>query len=315
MDMARTFANMLIGREVVQCHQKVTDLMIQWLQKETPLTYMQGRNHVMAICFRELQEEDAALKVFDFVIRQADEDLFQPDGEKLYFATHKLAQELPHEVRSASPRLTMRFGEAEIDCMPMMVQSWMMYLFAHVLPTEAANRLWDHIFETQGNVVKFAAQLLLSGKQELLRCQEKGSHKVLSNLPSRVASPEDVDQLLCCDFSDERGGKDCRASCVSTREASADRRSSALRSGACRPSRAGTASFWNAQLVSIWNAGGWSQFGMRWFLLFQNEPSCVFQNEPPPFPGQPRCPSAGNQEGYHGGHGHSVAADACRTAA
>ena len=41
------------------------------LRCETQLTYMQGMNLVMATCFRELKDETAALRVFDFVVRQA----------------------------------------------------------------------------------------------------------------------------------------------------------------------------------------------------------------------------------------------------
>ena len=32
------------------------------------------------------------------------------------------------------------------------VQNWLIDMFLHVLPTEAAARLWDHILESQGEV-------------------------------------------------------------------------------------------------------------------------------------------------------------------
>ncbi|CAK8995395.1 unnamed protein product [Durusdinium trenchii] len=73
MDMARTYSKMLFGHqapenEVVHRRQQVTNLMIKWLEGEETLTYMQGMNHVMATCFREIGEENAAMKVFDHVI-------------------------------------------------------------------------------------------------------------------------------------------------------------------------------------------------------------------------------------------------------
>lgn len=207
MDVARTYAKMLIGyesseEEVVRRRQKVTDLMIKWLRNEEKLTYMQGMNHLMATCCRELKDEDAALQVFDFVIRQADENLFHPDADKLFTANQGLAEKLREMVREQSPKVAQRLAEVDIDFLPMIVQNWLIDLFLHVLPTEAAARLWDHMLESQGVPLKFAAQLLLSGKEAILSCLEEDLQEVLSDLPSRIESPEDVDLLLYSDFAD-----------------------------------------------------------------------------------------------------------------
>ncbi|CAK9081238.1 unnamed protein product [Durusdinium trenchii] len=170
MDMARTYSKMLFGhqapeKEVAHRRQQVTDLMIKWLEGEETLTYMQGMNHVMATCFREIGEENAAMKVFDHVIRQADENLFHSDGDKLVAAIQGLADKLREMIGKESPKVAERLAEGDINYLPMLVQNWLIDIFLHVLPTEAAARLWDHVLASEGVPLKFAMQLLLSGKQ------------------------------------------------------------------------------------------------------------------------------------------------------
>jgi len=208
MDMARTYSKMLFGHqvaepEVVKRRQKLIDLMIKWLENEETLTYMQGMNHVMATCFRETGEENAALQVFDYVIRQADENLFHPDGDKLFAANQGLAEQLREMIQVESPTVAQRLEEVDIDYLPMIVQNWFIDMFLHVLPTEAGARLWDHVLESQGVPLKFGVQLLLSGKQAILSCHEEDLQEVLSELPSRIQRPEDVDILLHSDLADK----------------------------------------------------------------------------------------------------------------
>lgn len=55
----------------------------------------------------------------------------------------------------------------------------------------------------QGVPLKFGVQLLLSGKQAILSCHEEDLQEVLSELPSRIQRPEDVDILLHSDLADK----------------------------------------------------------------------------------------------------------------
>ncbi|CAL1145064.1 unnamed protein product [Cladocopium goreaui] len=187
--------------ELVKRRQKLIDLM-------------------MATCFRETGEEMAALQVFDYVIRQADENLFHPDGDKLFAANQGLAEQLREMIQVESPTVAQRLEEVDIDYLPMIVQNWFIDMFLHVLPTEAGARLWDHVLESQGVPLKFGVQLLLSGKQAILSCHEEDLQEVLSELPSRIQrrlemedlagspqveiiGPEDVDILLHSDLADK----------------------------------------------------------------------------------------------------------------
>eukprot|EP00438_Fugacium_kawagutii_P003779 Skav210867 [mRNA] locus=scaffold4964:75156:77046:- [translate_table: standard] len=208
IDMARTYSKMLFGyqaleEEVEQRRQQVTHLMIKWLRQEEKLTYMQGMNHVMATCFREIGEENAALQVFDSVIRQADENLFHPHHDKLFAANQALAEKLRVMVREESPKVAQRLAAMDIDYFPMIVQNWLIDMFLHVLPTEAAARLWDHVLASQGVPLKFAMQLLLSGKKAILSCDDEDLQEVFSQLPSQIVRPEDVDILLHSDLADK----------------------------------------------------------------------------------------------------------------
>ena len=119
----------------------------------------------MATCFRETGEENAALQVFDYVIRQeggrawdepvgthkigcfvrqmaqsvvvffphgvlmlakmrglslqADENLFHPDGDKLFAANQGLAEQLREMIQVESPTVAQRLEEVDIDYLPM----------------------------------------------------------------------------------------------------------------------------------------------------------------------------------------------------
>ena len=50
--------------------------------------------------------------------------------------------------------------------------------------------------------MRFAAQLLLSGKQAILDCEDSELQEVLASLPEAVRSPEEVDILLNADLKD-----------------------------------------------------------------------------------------------------------------
>ena len=184
MDFERTYAKMLVAdseSDVAERRQTVSDLMMTWLKSSEKLTYMQGMNHVMATCFRELEDEQNALRVFDFVVQQANENLFHRDPEKLFLATHELAETLHSMIREASPSMAKRLAKADIDFMPMIatyrhafgcfwfssmcfeagfnlgdelpkVQNWLIDLFLHVLPPSAATRVWDHMMEMPGGI-------------------------------------------------------------------------------------------------------------------------------------------------------------------
>mmetsp|Transcript_18122 Transcript_18122/g.42428 ORF Transcript_18122/g.42428 Transcript_18122/m.42428 type:complete len:355 (-) Transcript_18122:138-1202(-) len=210
LDMSRTFAGMLTGNEssseedVVQTREKVTHLLIQWLQTQKELAYVQGMNHMMATCFREMKEEVAALQLFDFMLRQANINLYHIDVEKSVIANDQLSQMLWASIRQDSPEVAKRLEGMDIDFLPMIVQTWLTDLLSNALPLNAAARLWDHILECPGIPVKFAAQLLLSGERAILDCEEDELPAVLLDLPSRVQSPEDVDTLLTSKFADEQ---------------------------------------------------------------------------------------------------------------
>ena len=167
------------------------------------LTYMQGMNLVMATCLRELQDEEAALQFLDFIVRQADPNLFHKDAEMLFEATQTLSVTLRDMVAKCSPSLAEKFANSDIDNMPILVQNWLIDSFVHVLPIAAAARLWDHIVEEPGTMIKFASQLVLSGKQAILACEEEDMQEILVGLPDRVQSPEDVDWILHETFKDE----------------------------------------------------------------------------------------------------------------
>ena len=178
MDFERTYGKMLVAdgaSDVAERRERVSELMMLWL-KSSELTYMQGMNHVMATCYRELEDERNALRVFDFVVQQANENLFHRDPEKLFLATQELAERLHEMIREASPSMARRLAKADIDFMPMIaphqcafglvlwplklvlslgedlaeVQNWLIDLFLHVLPPAAATRVWDHMMDTPG---------------------------------------------------------------------------------------------------------------------------------------------------------------------
>ena len=208
MDMDRTYSSMLFGHvsteeKVAKGRIQVTDLLIRWLQCQPDLTYMQGMNLVMATCLRELQDEEAALHFFDFIIRQADPNLFHRDAEMLFAATQTLSVTLRGMVAKCSPSLAEKFANSDIDNMPILVQNWLIDSFVHVLPIAAAGRLWDRVVEEPGTMIKFASQLVLSGKQTILACEEEDMQEILVGLPDRVQSPEDVDWILHETFEDE----------------------------------------------------------------------------------------------------------------
>ncbi|CAK9081565.1 unnamed protein product [Durusdinium trenchii] len=96
---------------------------------------------------------------------QADENLFHSDGDKLVAAIQGLADKLREMIGKESPKVAERLAEGDINYLPMLVQNWLIDIFLHVLPTEAAARLWDHVLASEGVPLKFAMQLLLSGKQ------------------------------------------------------------------------------------------------------------------------------------------------------
>lgn len=50
--------------------------------------------------------------------------------------------------------------------------------------------------------MKFASQLLLSGKQAIMDCDDSELQEVLASLPEAVTCPEEVDMLLAADFKD-----------------------------------------------------------------------------------------------------------------
>ena len=208
LDIERTYESMLFGYAASPAmtatrRSKVSELLINWLQKQTYLTYMQGMNLIMATCLREVEEEDATLHLFDFMIRRTNENLFHKDAEMLVAATKELATNLHGMVEKDSPRLAHKLANAEIDFMPMMVQNWLIDTFLHVLPIDASQRLWDHILETPGIPLKFAAQLILCQKEALLACDEEELHEILVGLPEKAQTAEDVDWLLAESFEDE----------------------------------------------------------------------------------------------------------------
>mmetsp|Transcript_18027 Transcript_18027/g.42244 ORF Transcript_18027/g.42244 Transcript_18027/m.42244 type:complete len:345 (-) Transcript_18027:49-1083(-) len=212
MDMARTHSMMLVGHEmsaqeeVEQAREKVTHLLIKWLQTQTELTYSQGMNNMMATCFRELKDEEAALQVFDFMLRQANQNLYHIEAEKLVAANNELSEMLWARIREESPKMAQRLAGMDVDFLPIIVQTWLTDLFVHAMPPNAAAQLWDHFLDFPGVPLKFATQLLLSGKQAILDCEEEELQELLLNLPNQVQGPEDVDRLLKSNFAD--GGEE-----------------------------------------------------------------------------------------------------------
>eukprot|EP00438_Fugacium_kawagutii_P019312 Skav220924 [mRNA] locus=scaffold1145:351301:358998:+ [translate_table: standard] len=94
------------------------------------------------------------------------------------------------------------------------VQNWLLDMFLHVLPTEAAARLWDHVLESEGD--GFMSHKTPVEPMAILSCQEEDLQEVFSKLPSRIEGrlamadiagatqgPEDVDILLDMDLADD----------------------------------------------------------------------------------------------------------------
>ena len=206
LDMLRTDDSMLFGhasteKQVSERKLQICGLLIEWLENQEDLVYMQGMHLIMCTCVREMKDGEGALRAFDFLVRQANQDLFHSDVEKLMGALHDLASKLRATVQEQSPKLAEKLVKT-IDFFPMLVQNWLIDLFAHVLQATAAARLWDHIFQSPNVPLKFASQLLLSSKMEILLCEEEEIHEILSDLPTKVQTSDDVDRLLNETFED-----------------------------------------------------------------------------------------------------------------
>eukprot|EP00435_Cladocopium_sp_Y103_P025502 s2600_g6.t1 len=97
LDLARTFGPMLFRESrdeaaIMSRRRKVQELLITWLQSNEKSAYMQGMNHVMAMCYREVEDDIGALQVFDYMVHQ--EELFHADGMKFFQAVQGTAEQL-----------------------------------------------------------------------------------------------------------------------------------------------------------------------------------------------------------------------------
>eukprot|EP00435_Cladocopium_sp_Y103_P023207 s14_g5.t1 len=159
---------------------------------------MQGLHHLKAMSYREVETDNGAMQVFDYMVQQVNEDLFHADGMKLCQAVQATAEQLRCLVKEVSPQVAKKLTEEEdIDFFPKIVQNWMIDMFMNlqtyqssnfgqVLPSDAAARL--------GVALKFATHLLLSSSRDILQAEDLNG--VVIKIPGKIHTPEDVDSLL-----------------------------------------------------------------------------------------------------------------------
>lgn len=203
LDMARTFGPMLFQHDWDEVmlnsrRGKVESLLIKWLQNQEEFTYMQGMNHMMAVCYRQVEDDDGALQVFDHMIRQVNASVFHQDPLKLFESIHEISEQLRSKVSESCKDVASKLTEADVDFFPMIAQNWFIDIFLHILPIDAAVRLWDRIIlDKMPEVpVKFALNLLLLSKNDILICSPEDLNDVVADLPKRIRTPADVDWLL-----------------------------------------------------------------------------------------------------------------------
>eukprot|EP00435_Cladocopium_sp_Y103_P025446 s2694_g6.t1 len=203
LDLTRTFGPMLFQHSFDEAavnsrREKVEALLVKWLQSHKDVAYTQGMHHLMAMCYRQVETDDGAVQVFDFIICQVNENLFHADGLKLWEAVQGTSQQLQSLIREVCPVTAKKLTDADVNFFPMIVQNWMIDLYINVLPADAAARLWHRIIldNTPGVPLKFAQHLLLSKREDILTCRPEDLNEVLTNIPNGIRSAEDVDVLL-----------------------------------------------------------------------------------------------------------------------
>ena len=129
----------------------------------------------------------------------AQEDFFHKDCMKLFDACDSTSEELKSLVGEVSPQTGEKLSEGDMNFFPMIIQNWMIDQFINVLPADAAARLWDRVIlaNTPGTpgILKFGLQLLLSKRTEILNCPAEDLNEVISRIPNRILSPQDVDAV------------------------------------------------------------------------------------------------------------------------
>ena len=124
--------------------------------------------------------------------------VFHQDPLKLFESIHEISEQLRSKVSESCKDVASKLTEADVDFFPMMAQNWFIDIFLHILPIDAAVRLWDRIIlDKMPEVpVKFALNLLLLSKNDILICSPEDLNDVVADLPKRIQTPADVDWLL-----------------------------------------------------------------------------------------------------------------------
>ena len=129
---------------------------------------------------------------------RAEASVFHQDPLKLFESIHEISEQLRSKVSESCKDVASKLTEADVDFFPMIAQNWFIDIFLHILPIDAAVRLWDRIIlDKMPEVpVKFALNLLLLSKNDILICSPEDLNDVVADLPKRIQTPADVDWLL-----------------------------------------------------------------------------------------------------------------------
>eukprot|EP00435_Cladocopium_sp_Y103_P010097 s14_g2.t1 len=194
---------------------------------------MQGLHHLMAMSYREVETDNGAMQVFDYMVQQVNvtwrnQALSDSGGWKTCSMRMALpsawnrstAKQLQCLVQEVSPEVAKEFTEEDIDFFPMIVQNWVVDIFVDVLPSDAAARLWHHILldNVPGVPLKFASQLLPArGHPRCPGTDSRENSTVICTMTSLLwlapqnllagkqpvvaLTPEDVDSMLGTDWT------------------------------------------------------------------------------------------------------------------
>ncbi|XP_039296162.1 growth hormone-regulated TBC protein 1 [Nilaparvata lugens] len=170
-DLPRTFPDNIYFNSTDNHQQQLYRVLAAYAYHNPTVGYCQGLNYVAGMLLLVTHSEDTSFWLLKVLVENKLPDYYSPTMDGVITDMEVLSE----LVKEKFPDIHSHLNSVGLPW-TVITTKWFMCLFAEVLPTETALRVWDCLFY-EGSKILFRVGLSLIGKhkQDILRCEDFAS--------------------------------------------------------------------------------------------------------------------------------------------